>query len=130
MIIASKTSGRVREFNKKRSALSLKKACVLIENSMLEPFVERLILYGSTARGEQTYNSDIDLLLVLTKTKELQNYKKYIYMLKSELTSMDQNLPDVDLNIVIGNDWEKNEDLYYQDIRKDGIDIWKKEIPI
>ena len=97
---------------------------------MLEPFVERLILYGSTARGEQTYNSDIDLLLVLTKTKELQKYKKYIYMLKSELTSMDQDLPDVDLNIVIGNDWEKNEDLYYQDIRKDGIDIWKKEIPI
>ena len=43
---------------------------------------------------------------------------------------MDQDLPDVDLNIVIGNDWEKNEDLYYQDIRKDGIDIWKKEIPI
>ena len=130
MIIASKTSGRVRKYKKKRSALSLKKACVLIENSMLEPFVERLILYGSTARGEQTYNSDIDLLLVLTKTKELQKYKKYIYMLKSELTSMDQDLPDVDLNIVIGNDWEKNEDLYYQDIRKDGIDIWKKEIPI
>ena len=85
---------------------------------MLEPFVERLILYGSTARGEQTYNSDIDLLLVLTKTKELQKYKKYIYMLKSELTSMDQDLPDVDLNIVIGNDWEKNEDFILSGYQK------------
>lgn len=51
-------------------------------------------------------------------------------MLKSELTSLEDDLPDIDFNIVIGNDWEKNEDLYYKDIRREGIDVWKNEAHI
>lgn len=130
VIIASKSSKEVRKFNKERSIRSIQKACSIIKQSRIAPFVEKLILYGSAARGEQTYSSDIDLLLVLKDTDEIQTHRAYLYMLKSELTSLEDDLPDIDLNIVIGNDWEKNEDLYYKDIRREGIDVWKNEAHI
>ena len=97
VIIASKSSKEVRKFNKERSIRSLQKACSIIKKSRIAPFVEKLILYGSAARGEQTYNSVIDLLLVLKDTDEIRSHRAYIYMLKSELTSLEDDLPDIDL---------------------------------
>ena len=109
MIIASKSSKEVRKFNKERSIRSVQKACSIIKQSRIAPFVEKLILYD---------------------TDEIQTHRAYLYMLKSELTSLEDDLPDIDLNIVVGNDWEKNEDLYYKDIRREGIDVWKNEAHI
>ena len=38
---------------------------------------------------------------------------------------VDLTIPEVDLQIVIGHSWAENPMSYYQNVRKDGIQIWK-----
>lgn len=85
-----------------------------IKDSELQPYITDLILYGSCARKEQKYSSDIDLLLVLSedfqKRKEL---RLSLRKLKSQVMTDDVEDPEVDLKIVIGSDWETNPMQYY-----------------
>lgn len=96
-----------------------------IKDSELQPYITDLILYGSCARKEQKYSSDIDLLLVLSedfqKRKEL---RLSLRKLKSQVMTDDVEDPEVDLKIVVGHDWETNPMQYYKNIRKDGISLW------
>ena len=50
---------------KKRSLISINYAIAQIKQSKIAPFVQDLYLYGSCARNEQDYDSDVDLLLEL-----------------------------------------------------------------
>ena len=38
---------------------------------------------------------------------------------------IDLTIPEIDLQIVIGHSWAENPMSYYQNVRKDGIQIWK-----
>lgn len=107
-----------------KSKASLKYAIKTIMESPLASYVERLILYGSCARNQQTYNSDVDLLLVLSTKIDNKKYHDELIMLKSSVIPCELDLPEVDLTIVIGNAWESNPMLYYQNIRREGIDVW------
>lgn len=97
-----------------------------IKDSELQPYITDLILYGSCARKEQKYSSDIDLLLVLSE--EFHKHKELrmpLRKLKSQVMTDDVEDPEVDLKIVVGRDWETNPMQYYKNIRKDGISLWR-----
>ena len=47
------------------SSKSIEYAVDIIKKSSVAPFVKALYLYGSCARGEQNYGSDVDLFLEL-----------------------------------------------------------------
>ena len=49
-----------------RQEQALHYALNAIKKSPISPFVTDVILFGSCARGEEKYSSDVDLLLVLT----------------------------------------------------------------
>lgn len=102
-------------------------AVTVIRNSELQPYVEDVILYGSCARKEQNYSSDIDLLLVLSEEfRKNENLRIPLRKLKSQIMTDDIEDPEIDLKIVIGSDWKMNPMQYYKNVKKDGISLWIK----
>ena len=60
MIVSGKNSPRVRELYSERSRRAIEYAVREIRASAVAPYVSKLYLYGSCAREEQTYRSDVD----------------------------------------------------------------------
>lgn len=108
-----------------RSKKSISYAINIIKNSPIAPYVQALYLYGSCARGEQTYKSDVDLFMVLSPDFDSLKYKNDVILLKSVISPTNLEMAEVDLKVVIGDSWKSKQLLYYQNIRLEGIDIWK-----
>ena len=124
--------GNRRKINKQnmyqlRSRKSVEYALNVIKNSPVAPFVKALYLYGSCARGEQSYGSDVDLFLELSTDFDTKKYKDDVILLKGKVSPVDINMAEVDLKVVVGDHWKKNQMLYYQNILKEGVDIWQKD---
>ena len=96
-----------------------------IQSSCIRPYIKTIYLYGSCARGEEKYSSDVDLFLELSESfRSRPELKKYLYLLKSEVSSEELDDAESDLKIVVGDDWKRNKMLYYTNVRKEGIQIW------
>lgn len=100
-------------------------ALKVIQSSCIKPYIQSIYLYGSCARGEEKYSSDVDLFLELSESfRSRPELKKYIYLLKSEVSSAELDDAETDLKVVVGDEWKKNKMLYYANVRKEGIQIW------
>jgi len=64
----------------------------LFEHDLNEE-VKGIYLYGSYARGDSDFNSDIDILIITQNTNKLVNYNNYEILLVSE-SSFSKNLPN------------------------------------
>ena len=96
-----------------------------IQSSCIRPYIKTIYLYGSCARGEEKYSSDVDLFLELSESfRSRPELKKYLYLLKSEVSSEELDDAETDLKIVVGDDWKRNKMLYYTNVRKEGIQIF------
>lgn len=111
----------------KKSRQSVQYALKQIRGSAISPYVNRVILYGSCARGDQNYKSDVDLLLELSPDIDVDQYHSDLMELRGIVTPPDRNIPEVDLKIMVGDDWEDSESLYFKNIKKEGIDLWVKD---
>lgn len=58
---------------------------------------------------------------------DLTKYKNDVLFLKTKVSPLDYSLPEVDLKVVVGKAWMKNNMLYYKNVRKEGINIWEAE---
>ncbi len=96
---------------------ALRWAMEMISVSLLAPYVNELILYGSFARGTQKWDSDIDLLLTLDD--DAPDLKKEIIRLKAEVSQK-----NIDLKVLHGNAWRESNIPYYQNIRREGKKLW------
>ena len=84
-----------------------------IQSSCIRPYIKTIYLYGSCARGEEKYSSDVDLFLELSESfRSRPELKKYLYLLKSEVSSEELDDAETDLKIVVGDDWKRNKMLY------------------
>ena len=110
-----------------RSKKSISYAVRQIKESVLAPYIKKLYIYGSCARGEQRYDSDVDLFMELSDEIDLTKYKNDVLFLKTKVSPLDYSLPEVDLKVVVGKAWMKNNMLYYKNVRKEGINIWEAE---
>jgi predicted nucleotidyltransferase len=66
--------------------------CCLFEHDLNEE-VKGVYLYGSYARGDFDFNSDIDILVITQNTNKLIKYNHYEILLVSE-SSFSKNLPN------------------------------------
>ena len=95
--------------------------------SKLAQYVKELYLYGSVAREQEKWDSDIDLLLVLDSSqKGNHEIKKEIVYLKGNITDDEIDAPEIDLKVVFGEKWKTSKQTYYKNILQEGRDIWKK----
>lgn len=108
-----------------RHEKALEYAVRVIQNSTLADYVKELYLYGSYARSDYKYSSDIDLFLVLED--EARRYHSELLELKSEVTDADDfEGVDVDLKVTFGDAWRESNQFYHENIRRDGRNIWRK----
>ena len=109
----------------KRQRNAAEYALRTIQSSCIKPYIKTIYLYGSCARGEEKYSSDVDLFLELSESfRSRPELKKYLYLLKSEVSSEELDDAETDLKIVVDDDWKRNKMLYYTNVRKEGIQIW------
>ena len=125
MIVGSKKPATVRAMYAKRSDKAIECALSEIKISDIAPFVESVYLYGSCARNEQTYGSDVDLLIELTPTFDKAEKKSVmISKLRGRLNNLGESMPEVEAKFVIGDKWKSDESLFYRNIRRDVRKLW------
>ena len=84
--------------------------------------VLRIIIFGSYARGEETMDSDLDILVVITeKSKKLE---KRIFDIAYEIMWEHNFTPLISLEIMTEEQWQllkKKNSSFYRNIQKEGI---------
>ena len=121
MIIASKQKRALSARHKK----ALDFAINYLRNSSIAPFVNAVYLYGSCARGLAKWDSDVDIFLELNyQALTSEQLMQEIRLLKGSLSGIDLSAPEVDLKYVFGDEWRTNNMLYYQKVRKEGLNVW------
>ena len=84
---------------------------------------EKVILFGSQARGDEREDSDWDLLVLLNKEKRnfSEDYDKYAYPFAKMGLKYDA-LFSIQLFTV--KDWERQKpSIFYKNVEQDGIEI-------
>ena len=85
----------------------------------------KIILYGSVARGDNTWESDVDIAVLTTKHYDWKARKElydslWEYDLKYDTLFSIVPIPEAEFNRIM------NEKLFYRNILKDGITLWTK----
>ena len=92
----------------------------------LAPYIETIYLYGSCARGEEKWNSDVDLCIILKESvKMVPKYSPLMHTMKGILSDDKIDSVEVDAKIFIGDEWKTSKTLFCENLRKDGKIIWQ-----
>lgn len=86
--------------------------------------VDKIILYGSQARGDNSEGSDIDILVIVDEPNEaLYELKKKIWQYTNDISLQQDEV--ISLILKNMNDYKKMRNtLFYQNIAKDGIELY------
>lgn len=79
-----------------RHKLALDYAMQVLKSAEYKDIVHRVYLFGSCARGEERYHSDVDLLVIVIPDAEESVLRK----LKTEVISDQRALPEVNIVFV------------------------------
>lgn len=95
----------------------------VVNSSSFKSYISRIILYGSCARKEQSWNSDVDICVILNDcNQEVIKFNEFIHGLKNEF--MKSKYADIDAKFVFESNFTNENSLFYKNIKKDGIVIW------
>ena len=84
-------------------------------------YVTAIYSYGSYARGEQKFWSDVDLLVKIPENTPPQIMRK----MRAEVITEQYDLPEVDLKFSSGEEFSISY-RFNENIKKEGKLIWKK----
>lgn len=105
----------------------LKEIIQLMANAYSQVFgdaIEQILLYGSYARGDNTVDSDIDLVAIVHgNRKELQDKLKCIWDISSDLELKYDVI--ISPTVIPYDEYVKyKEDIpYYRNIQKEGVNV-------
>ena len=85
--------------------------------------LDKIVLYGSYARGEQTAESDVDIALIL-KTKDDEKHEMMIDIVVEYELDLGVTLSVVPIEYGQYMEW-KDSLPFYKNIEKEGIVLWK-----
>ncbi len=86
--------------------------------------ISMIILYGSTARNEATNESDIDIAIIIKNEMDRQTKKQFINWAADMDMRYEKVFSIVDIQEDNMKKWESVLP-FYQNIRKEGIVLWK-----
>ena len=92
-------------------------------------YINKIYLYGSCARNEQTFYSDIDLFIVLKESINDDEFWKVKSVLSGECmlcVSDAANDADIATHYTKNSEWYSANDFFYEQIRKDCILLWER----
>lgn len=100
--------------------MNRKQLAIDFAKSLTHPEIERIILFGSVAREDDTKNSDIDVL-ILTSDKN-KKIKKDVYSKASDILL--ETMEDISVKINTLAHYQKYKNMpFYSNIRKEGVVI-------
>ena len=83
----------------------------------LSPVSQKIILFGSAARGEDLQNSDIDLLVITHKAQEVRESTKGLFKKKVQIITKTP---------VVFAELDKKDPVFFREVEL-GIVLWEKE---
>ena len=90
--------------------------------SRIFPYIKHIILFGSCARGDFHWSSDVDLLFIMDddfgNDAELKND---LFTLRGNISPSDSGSPEVDAKFYSETNWNHQNSFFLQNVRKDGI---------
>jgi len=84
---------------------------------------ERVVLFGSQARGDANEDSDWDLLVLLNKEKRnySEDYDNYAYPFAE--IGLKYNKP-ISIQLFTAKDWERQKpSIFYKNVEQEGVEI-------
>lgn len=86
--------------------------------------IDRIVLYGSTARGTQTDESDVDITVIMRSgaTKEMHN--RMLDLVVDLELSCGKVLSVLRIDLQRFSEWQDTLP-FYKNIRKDGVVLWQ-----
>ena len=112
-----------------RHQRTLNKYISSVLNNEFVKYINKIYLYGSCARNEQTFYSDIDLFVVLKEDINDNEFWKIKSVLSGECmlcVSDAANDADIDIHYTKNSEWYSANDFFYEQIRKDCILLWER----
>ncbi|MDI6891317.1 MAG: nucleotidyltransferase domain-containing protein [Thermodesulfovibrionales bacterium] len=88
------------------------------------PFIKKIILYGSKARGDYMEESDIDLLFITAN-----DIPRLFKMEMSDVIYNHELANDIVVSAIFVSESEFSESvsLFFRKVKKEGIIIWSRE---
>lgn len=115
------------KFNSKHSELH-KKLCEMCEaiGKIYANDIEEVVMYGSYARGQETYESDIDMAIVLKANQTDEQYDQLTDVVVDYELDIGITLSIISIEKNEFKEW-KNTLPFYKNLAKEGIVLWKNE---
>ncbi len=104
-----------------RHKISMDQAITKLVEKFSE-YINEIYLYGSCARGEQKFSSDVDLFVRVEEDTPSRVLRK----MRVEAMPDELNLPEVDLKFASGKEFSQSY-RFNENIKKEGKLIWKKD---
>ncbi len=86
--------------------------------------LEKIVLYGSYARGDQTDESDADIAVILRDDRNEQMHDRMIDIVVDYELECGVTLSTVQIELQNYNEWKKTLP-YYKNIEQEGIILWR-----
>ena len=102
----------------------MKKELVRGLTDIFQNNISMIILYGSAARDEATNESDIDVAIIIKNKMDNQTKRRFISWAADMDIRYEKVFSIVDIQEDNMKKWERVLP-FYQNIRKDGIVLWK-----
>lgn len=104
-----------------RHSQALANALGVLNEPRFKEYIDAIYLYGSCARNEYKYSSDVDLFVRVKKDTP----NKILMAMRSEVVSSDIALPDVELKF--GNsEIFSSSAQFNENIEREGILLWER----
>lgn len=92
--------------------------------TVLEDKVISIILYGSTARGTNTEESDVDIAILMQGGLDKDTEEKLSDFIVDMNLEYDKVFSVIDIDFDMFQKWEKVTP-FYQNVSKEGVVLWK-----
>ena len=104
-------------------AKRLSEMCILL-SSVYGRALDRVILYGSYARGEQTDDSDVDIALMIKDTVTESTHDKMLDIIVDFELELEKTLSVIQIDQKNYLEW-RNTLPFYRNIDREGVILWK-----
>lgn len=104
-----------------RHARSLEHALQILGQEEYRRYIRAIYLYGSCARGNPKYDSDVDLFLQM----EADTPKKLLRQMRLDVMPEEEGLPAVELKVNTGEGFSSSRQ-FNENIEREGKLLWER----